>query len=201
MLARWRPSKVQFHLSKRNWYWHSRALMVMASLRVSATPGSRLHILRCFFSSLSRSHSLKWALPMLSSGKEFSGRTDNGSLPVNLEENITSHLETERYWDCLDKVFRQNNRILTKLYCIHSTGSTAAHIMLKSLVNVQMNSAVQWLMFRGIQHLLEIEINSRWRCVWVKSKFSAVVEKSGLPCNSFEFWIPKNPVVEQWSYN
>lgn len=58
MLARWRPSKVQFHLSKRNWYWHSRALMVMASLRVSATPGSRLHILRCFFSSLSRSHSL-----------------------------------------------------------------------------------------------------------------------------------------------
>lgn len=94
MLARWRPSKVQFHLSKRNWYWHSRALMVMASLRVSATPGSRLHILRCFFSSLSRSHSLKWALPMLSSGKEFSGRTDNGSLPVNLEENITSHLET-----------------------------------------------------------------------------------------------------------
>lgn len=58
MLARWRPSKVQFHLSKRNWYWHSKALMVMASLRVSATPGSRLHILRCFFSSLSRSHSL-----------------------------------------------------------------------------------------------------------------------------------------------
>lgn len=37
--------------------------------------------------------------------------------------------------------------------------------MLKSLVNVQMNSAVQWLMFRGIQHLLEIEINSRCRCV------------------------------------
>lgn len=73
--------------------------------------------------------------------------------------------------------------------------------MLKSLVNVQMNSAVQWLMFRGIQHLLEIEINSRCRCVGVKSKFSAVVEKSGLPCNSFEFWIPKNPVVEQWSYN
>lgn len=58
MLVRWRPSKVQFHLSKRNWYWHSKALMVMASLRVSATPGSRLHILRCFFSSLSRSHSL-----------------------------------------------------------------------------------------------------------------------------------------------
>lgn len=58
ILARWRPSKVQFHLSKRNWYWHSRALMVIASLRVSATPGSRLHILRCFFSSLSRSQSL-----------------------------------------------------------------------------------------------------------------------------------------------
>lgn len=31
--------------------------------------------------------------------------------------------------------------------------------MLRGLVNVQMNSAVQWLMFRGIQHLLEIEIN------------------------------------------
>lgn len=46
--------------------------------------------------------------------------------------------------------------------------------MLKSLVNVQMNSAVQWLMFRGIQHLLEIEINlqhSTRVCVW--SEFSA----------------------------
>lgn len=57
--------------------------------------------------------------------------------------------------------------------------------MLKSLVNVQMNSAVifagqsqvQWLMFRGIQHLLEIEINLHLRRVCVKSKFSGKEEQ------------------------
>lgn len=45
--------------------------------------------------------------------------------------------------------------------------------MLQSLVNVQMNSAVQWLMFRGIQHLLEIEINLQHRRVCVWSEFCA----------------------------
>lgn len=45
--------------------------------------------------------------------------------------------------------------------------------MLKSLVNVQMNSAVQWLMFRGIQHLLEIESNLQHRRVCAESEFSA----------------------------
>lgn len=70
------PSE-QFHLSYRNWYWHSAAAMWVASLRTCGIPGSLLHFFNWLAVSRKLLHILRAARRSM-----FSGSTSGVKLPT-----------------------------------------------------------------------------------------------------------------------